>query len=89
MLTVFKGKDGDVATHDLIVKEGGKAIFVKADVSIAADVENLVAAAVAEYGRVDVYVPTLSFNEPLLICIQYCEQCRNLPRTCVRSEIDR
>jgi hypothetical protein len=56
---IRKGMDGDVATHDLIAKEGGKAIFVKADVSIAADMESLIAAAVAEYGRLDMYVTKL------------------------------
>ncbi len=36
-----------------IVAAGGSAVFVRADVSVAADVEALVGAAVARFGRVD------------------------------------
>ena len=43
-------------THDLIRSRGGRAIFVKCDTSISADVEAAVAAAVAEYGRLDIMV---------------------------------
>lgn len=42
-------------THELIAK-AGKAIFKKVDVSSPHDVEELVASAVAEYGRLDMYV---------------------------------
>jgi NAD(P)-dependent dehydrogenase (short-subunit alcohol dehydrogenase family) len=49
-------EDSDVYTHDLIVKHGGRAIFVKADASSTADMTNLVDTAVAEYGRLDVIV---------------------------------
>lgn len=45
-----------VTTHELIKKNGGRAIYVQTDVSIAGDVERLVQKAVEEYGRVDVYV---------------------------------
>lgn len=41
-------------THDLILQGGGKAIFVKTDVSKAGDVEGVVSAAVGEFGRLDV-----------------------------------
>jgi NAD(P)-dependent dehydrogenase (short-subunit alcohol dehydrogenase family) len=40
-------------THAKILKDGGKAAFVKADVTIEAEVEALVAAAVAQFGRLD------------------------------------
>ncbi|KAJ5770935.1 uncharacterized protein N7511_002986 [Penicillium nucicola] len=46
----------DIATHDLITKEGGKAIFVQTDVGDAAQMENLVLATVKEYGRLDILV---------------------------------
>ncbi|MEO7251241.1 MAG: SDR family oxidoreductase [Arenimonas sp.] len=36
-----------------IIQAGGKAIFVRADVAVSADVEALVAAAVNTYGRLD------------------------------------
>lgn len=42
-------------THELIAKTG-RSIFKKADVSSPEDVEALVAAAVAEFGRLDMYV---------------------------------
>lgn len=42
-------------THKLIAKTG-RAIFKKTDVSSPQDVETLVASAVAEYGRLDMYV---------------------------------
>ncbi|KAI1328924.1 NAD(P)-binding protein [Xylariaceae sp. FL0255] len=45
-----------INTHDVITKGGGKAIFVKCDVSRAADWEILVQKAVAEYGRIDILV---------------------------------
>jgi NAD(P)-dependent dehydrogenase (short-subunit alcohol dehydrogenase family) len=43
-------------THDLITSRGGRAIFVKCDTSVSADVEAAVGAAVAEYGRLDIMV---------------------------------
>lgn len=46
-------KEQEIETHVLIKKEGGKAIFIKADVGIAGDMEALVKAAVKEYGRLD------------------------------------
>jgi NAD(P)-dependent dehydrogenase (short-subunit alcohol dehydrogenase family) len=46
----------DEPTHQLIQKNGGKAIFFKCDVSKAQEVEALVQKAVQEYGRVDIMV---------------------------------
>jgi NAD(P)-dependent dehydrogenase (short-subunit alcohol dehydrogenase family) len=43
-------------THDLIAARGGRAVFVKCDTSVSADVEAAVDAAVAEYGRLDIMV---------------------------------
>ncbi|RDL37039.1 uncharacterized protein BP5553_04472 [Venustampulla echinocandica] len=45
-----------VATHDLIVQQGGKAKFVKADVRYEEQVEALVAKTVEEFGRLDIMV---------------------------------
>ena len=45
--------DAGEETLAMIRSAGGEAIFVKCDVSIAADVQALVAAAVSEYGRLD------------------------------------
>jgi NAD(P)-dependent dehydrogenase (short-subunit alcohol dehydrogenase family) len=43
-------------TVELISKAGGQAMFVRADVSVEADVEAAVAATLAEYGRLDAAV---------------------------------
>jgi NAD(P)-dependent dehydrogenase (short-subunit alcohol dehydrogenase family) len=43
-------------TDELIRESGGRALFVKADVSQATEVEAMVDAAVTEYGRIDVLV---------------------------------
>ncbi|KAF9634965.1 putative gluconate 5-dehydrogenase protein [Lasiodiplodia theobromae] len=49
--------DNAVPTHELLQKEyGAKALFVKVDVSKAADVKGVVARAVEEFGRVDIMV---------------------------------
>lgn len=48
--------DAAVPTHELILKRGGRASYVQADASSAADVSGLVDAAVAEHGRLDVMV---------------------------------
>jgi NAD(P)-dependent dehydrogenase (short-subunit alcohol dehydrogenase family) len=43
----------EIGTHDLINKEGGQAIFVKADVSKSEEVAALVDQAVQAFGRLD------------------------------------
>ncbi|KAL4877984.1 hypothetical protein BJY04DRAFT_209555 [Aspergillus karnatakaensis] len=49
-------EETEVSTHDLIVKEGGEAIFVHTDVGNAQEMEYLVVAAVNKFGRVDIMV---------------------------------
>lgn len=49
------GQEVDVATHELIQQKGGKAVFVKTDVTDAKEVQGLIAKAVEEYGRLDMY----------------------------------
>lgn len=41
-------------TDDLVRQQGGKAIFVQADVTKASDWEKVVAKTVGEFGRIDV-----------------------------------
>jgi len=43
----------DIATHDLITRNGGHAIFFQADVGDAGQMEHLVQAAVDRFGRLD------------------------------------
>jgi len=47
---------GGEETVALIKASGGKAIFVKADVTKAADIKNLVQTAVQKYGRIDIII---------------------------------
>lgn len=49
-------KDLQVSTHEAIGKAGGRAVFHQADAGKAADVQALVARAVAEFGRLDLIV---------------------------------
>lgn len=48
--------EADGPTHERITKDGGSAIFVKTNVSVPEEVEALVAAAVKEWGRLDIMV---------------------------------
>lgn len=52
------GYEADISidTDDLISKAGGKAFFVAADASKAADVQNVIDHAVQKYGRLDIMV---------------------------------
>jgi NAD(P)-dependent dehydrogenase (short-subunit alcohol dehydrogenase family) len=47
---------------DAIVESGGDAIFVRCDISVEGDVEELFAHAVATYGRVDILVNNAGVN---------------------------
>lgn len=53
-LTPRKADNTDESTHSAINEAGGKAIFVQTDVGDPEQVQRLVAAAVTEYGRLDV-----------------------------------
>ncbi|KAF2762372.1 NAD(P)-binding protein [Pseudovirgaria hyperparasitica] len=46
----------DISTHEFIIKDGGKAIFVKCDVRSEEEVEALIRQAVEEFGRLDIMV---------------------------------
>jgi NAD(P)-dependent dehydrogenase (short-subunit alcohol dehydrogenase family) len=47
------GRDESVATHEWIVKQGGKAIFVETDVSKAECWKQLIEKTVETYGKLD------------------------------------
>ena len=55
--------DGGHATAGMIVEEGGKALFVNANVARAADVDALIDKAVNYYGRIDCAVNNASIEE--------------------------
>jgi NAD(P)-dependent dehydrogenase (short-subunit alcohol dehydrogenase family) len=48
--------DGDQATDELIAAEGGRALFVETDVTSGDAVEAMYAAALREFGRLDIVV---------------------------------
>jgi NAD(P)-dependent dehydrogenase (short-subunit alcohol dehydrogenase family) len=58
--------DGGHMTAALIVEAGGKALFVKTNVTNAAEVEALVEKAVAHYGRIDAAVNGAGVEEEFL-----------------------
>ncbi|KAL4772030.1 hypothetical protein BDW60DRAFT_216755 [Aspergillus nidulans var. acristatus] len=49
-------KGDTVSTHETITQQGGRAEFVKIDVTDAAQVENIVQHAVQKFGRLDIMV---------------------------------
>lgn len=53
--TARSQEEAEIATHDLIVNNGGQALFVQTDVGDAVQTERLVQTAVKEYGRLDMY----------------------------------
>lgn len=58
--------DGGHMTAALIVEAGGKALFVKTNVTIAAEVDALVDKAVSHYGRIDCAVNGAAIEEEYL-----------------------
>jgi NAD(P)-dependent dehydrogenase (short-subunit alcohol dehydrogenase family) len=69
-------KEAEIKTHELIKKEGGRAIFVKCDIRDARQMEALIEAAVKEFGRIDIYV-ILNTLECQSYGSKSCEQCRH------------
>jgi len=55
-------EDGGRKTVEEIVRRGGRAIFVKTDVSSASDARNCVEKAVKEFGRLDCLFSNAGFN---------------------------
>jgi NAD(P)-dependent dehydrogenase (short-subunit alcohol dehydrogenase family) len=58
--------DGGHMTAALIVEAGGKALFIKANVTVAAEVDALVDKAVSHYGRIDCAVNGAAIEEEYL-----------------------
>lgn len=64
--TDWKPELGD-ETVEMVKAAGGQAVFVKADVSSSADVQNVIRTAIAIYGRIDVLYNNagVGFSSPL------------------------
>ncbi|KAJ5737928.1 NAD(P)-binding protein [Penicillium malachiteum] len=54
--TARSQEEAEITTHDLITRDGGDSIFIETDVGDAAQMESLIKAAVAQYGRLDILV---------------------------------
>ncbi|KAJ5488006.1 hypothetical protein N7530_002306 [Penicillium desertorum] len=54
--TARSQEEADTTTHDLIIRDGGQATFVRTDVGDATQMEHLVRVAAKEYGRLDILV---------------------------------
>ena len=66
--TARSQEEAGITTHDLIIQEGGQAIFVQADVGDATQMENLVKKAVKVYGRLDMYEAYFPDSPLLSLC---------------------
>lgn len=60
--TARSQEEATITTHDLVIQNGGNAIFVAADVGDAAQMENLVKVAVQTYERIDMYAHAAEGN---------------------------
>jgi NAD(P)-dependent dehydrogenase (short-subunit alcohol dehydrogenase family) len=66
--------EGGEETVNLVTQAGGEAIFVKADVSTAAEVEALVAQAVQTYGRLDCAHNNAGIEGPRAATVEYADE---------------
>lgn len=71
---VIAGRSHATETLDIIKKEGGEAIFVKADVSVAADVQNMVKTTIDTYGRLDVAFNNSGLLPPTVVLTEQTEE---------------
>ncbi|TVY41219.1 3-oxoacyl-[acyl-carrier-protein] reductase [Lachnellula occidentalis] len=56
--------DREIATADLVIKNGGEAIFQKVDISDAGQCESAFGTAISKYGRLDIVVNCAGYWEP-------------------------
>lgn len=69
-LSVDQGEE----TARLLREAGGQALFVRADVSQAADVAAYVAATLAAWGRIDVFMNNAGWQGPIAALVDYDDE---------------
>lgn len=74
LLAAAEGTDGHLTTVQEIEKSGGRAVFVKANIAIASDVEALVDEAVTLFGRLDIMVNNAGTGEDRKKIWEYREE---------------
>jgi hypothetical protein len=57
---------GDDATHNVILRGGGNALFVATSVGCSQEMQDLVRTTVSHYGRLDMYVQSIASNVVLV-----------------------
>lgn len=62
--------EASITTHESIIHAGGQAIFMRVDIGDAGAMESLVAAAVAQYGRLDMSLSCVALIN--LLGLQVC-----------------
>ena len=63
---------GGMETVELVEKEGGEAVFVRTDVSKAADCENMVKTAVEKFGKLDIIWNNAGIQGESALDIAHC-----------------
>lgn len=58
-------KDAGLEAAQEIKDRGGRALFVECDVGIKKDVDNAIAAAISEFGQIDVLLSNAGINRPI------------------------
>jgi NAD(P)-dependent dehydrogenase (short-subunit alcohol dehydrogenase family) len=61
-------------TEQMIKKAGGQAVFVKTDVSKAADIDKLISTAVQEFGKLDIMVNNAGIFDNFTPCLDASEE---------------
>lgn len=74
LLSAAEGALGTLTTVEEIERSGGTALFVRANMAVAADVEALVDTAVQRFGRLDIMVNNAGTGEELRKVWEYREE---------------
>lgn len=71
VLLVDLAEDAGLATEALLKHRGGEALFVKADVSDAQQVQNYVSTALNKWGRIDIFMNNAAWQGEIHALVDY------------------